>query len=401
VTLFWTTLGLGIRQLMRNKTRTALTALGVMIGVAAVIAMVSIGRGATLAVNQDLEAIGQNLLFVVPGTEGPGRGGARPFDQADVDAIVEEIPEVDFAAPVAGRGAVASWGGETWRTQLTGSTRDYIDALKWKVAEGRAFDEGEALAGADVCVLGQTVVEELFGDADPIDATVRAEDFTCRVVGTLQPKGQNTFGQDQDDFMLIPLRTFQRRIQGNRDVGTIFVSAAEGVDSTDIKAELERLFRQRRHIREGAEDDFFVRDMAEVTAMLDSISGILTGFLASIAAVSLLVGGIGIMNIMMVSVTERTREIGIRLAVGALARDVLLQFLIEAVVLSGAGGVAGVVLGVAIAAGASLALDIPLVVEPGIIALSFGVSALIGVVFGFFPARRAARLRPIDALRHE
>ncbi len=401
--MLWTTFVLAVRQLSRNKTRTSLTALGVMIGVAAVIAMVGIGQGATLAVNEDLEAIGQNLLFVVPGNAGSRGAGtvARPFIASDLEAIREEIDGVRVVAPVGSVGTIAAWGEETWRTTVTGSTNDYFTAMNWELDEGRLFDEGETRAGNDVCVIGQTVAEELFGSANPLDAVVRADDFTCRVIGTLQPKGQNTFGQDQDDFILIPLRTFQRRLQGNRNINTIFVSAEEDADSVRVKADLEALFTQLRHIRKGAEPDFTVRDMAEITAMLDNVSGILTSFLAAIAAVSLLVGGIGIMNIMMVSVTERTREIGIRLAVGALARDVLLQFLVEAVVLSGLGGLAGIVLGIGISWLVSLGLDIPLVVDPVIVLLSFGVSALIGVLFGFFPARRAANMRPIDALRHE
>ena len=399
--MLWTTFWLAVRQLSRNKTRTGLTALGVMIGVGAVIAMVSIGNGATLAVNQDLESIGQNLLFVVPGGERGPRTGFKPFTLADVDVIPEQIDGVAVAAPVGSRGAVAAWGEKTWSTEVNGSTLDYLTALNWELERGRVFEDGEMLSGADVCIVGETLVEELFGGAEPIDAVLRLDGFTCRIVGTLSPKGQNSFGQDQDDFVLVPLITFQRRIQGNRDVAMIFVSAQDGTDSAAIKEDLEKLFRQRRHIREGAEADFVVRDMAEITAMLDNVSGILTGFLAAVAAVSLLVGGIGIMNIMMVSVTERTREIGIRLAVGALARDVLLQFLVEAMVLSGLGGLAGIVLGAGIAFATSQALEIPFVIDPGVVLLSFGVSAAIGVIFGFFPARRAAKMRPIDALRHE
>lgn len=401
--MLWTTFVLAVYQLARNKTRTALTALGVMIGVAAVIAMVGIGQGATLAVNEDLEAIGQNLLFVVPGNGGRQSAGAlvRSFVEADLEAIREQVPGVAVVAPVGSSGTVAAWSEETWRTTVTGSTNDYLAAMNWELQQGRSFDEGEIRAGNDVCLVGQTVSEELFGSGSAIEAVIRADDFTCRVIGTLKPKGQNTFGQDQDDFILIPMRTFQRRIQGSRDINSIFVSAGEDADSAEVKADLEALFNQRRHIREGAEPDFTVRDMAEITAMLDNISTILTSFLAAIAAVSLLVGGIGIMNIMMVSVTERTREIGIRLAIGALARDVLMQFLVEAVVLSGLGGLAGIVLGIGISWLASYGLDIPLVVDPVIVLISFGVSALIGVVFGFFPARRAANMRPIDALRHE
>ena len=234
-----------------------------------------------------------------------------------------------------------------------------------------------------------------------VGATLRFGELTCRVVGTLQPKGQNSFGQDQDNLLVMPLRTFQRRLRGDRDVAMMIVSAADGVASKQVQQDIEGLLRQRRHIREGADDDFTVRDMAEVLSMLDSVATILTGFLAAVAAVSLLVGGIGIMNIMLVSVTERTREIGIRLAIGALARDVLLQFLMESMVLSGLGGSLGIAVGVLTAWGASKALDIPLLVDPLTVLAAFAFSALIGVVFGYFPARRAARMRPIDALRHE
>ena len=400
--MIWTTLWLAVRQLSRNLVRTGLTSLGVMIGVAAVIAMVSIGQGATQSVNDDLASIGQNLLFVLPGGgEGMGRGYGRPFSERDVDAILAEIPGIHAVAPIDSSAAVVAWDEHSWRTDLTGSTNAYLDAMKWELASGREFEDGELLSGADVCILGETVVQDLFGAREPLDQVVRAGAITCRVVGTLEPKGQNSFGQDQDDFILVPLRTSQRRIRGNRDVSVLLVSADDGVDSKRVLGDLERLFRQRRHIREGAEPDFTVRDMAEVMSMLDSVSTVLTGFLAAVAAVSLLVGGIGIMNIMLVSVTERTREIGIRLAIGALSRDVLLQFLVESVVLSGLGGVLGVGLGILIAWGAAVGLDIPLIIDPFVVVLAVSFSAVIGVVFGFFPARRAARMRPIDALRHE
>lgn len=400
--MIWTTFRLAVRQLSRNLVRTGLTSLGVLIGVAAVIAMVSIGEGARKAINDDLASIGQNLLFVIPGSgRGPGRGSGRPFQEKDLDAIVAEVPGVASVAPSDSQSGTAVFEENTFTTTLTGTTNAYIDAMAWELAEGRRFEEGELLAGRDVCIAGETVVDELFGDASPIDATIRFGDLTCRIVGTLEPKGQNSFGQDQDNLLLMPARTFQRRLRGHRDVATIIVSAHEGVDSSKVQADIEKLMRQRRHIREGADDDFSVRDMAEVLSMLDSVATILTGFLAAVAAVSLLVGGIGIMNIMLVSVTERTREIGIRLAIGALARDVLLQFLMESMVLSGLGGLMGIAFGILVAWGASVALDIPLLVNPITVLLAFAFSALIGVVFGFFPARRAANLRPIDALRHE
>ncbi len=400
--MIWTTFAIAVRQLSRNLVRTGLTSLGVLIGVAAVIAMVSIGQGATQAINDDLAGIGQNLLFVVPGSgQGPGRGTGQPFAEADLDAIARDVPGVAAVAPSDSVAGVAVFDENQHTTTLTGTTNAYFDAMAWPLVAGRRFEDGELKAGTDVCILGMTPVEELFGDSSPLDATVRVDDLTCRVVGVLQAKGQNSFGQDQDDLILVPARTFQRRLRGTRDVALIIVSARDGVDSGRVAADIEALLRQRRHIREGAEDDFTVRDMAEVLSMLDNVAKVLTGFLAAVAAVSLLVGGIGIMNIMLVSVTERTREIGIRLAIGALGRDVLLQFLMESMVLSGLGGLLGIGVGLLVAWGTSVALDIPLVVRPLTIAAAFGFSALIGVVFGYFPARRAARLRPIDALRHE
>lgn len=400
--MIWTTLVLALRQLARNKVRTSLTSLGILIGVAAVIAMVSIGRGATAAVEQDLSSLGENLLFVVPGSRhGPGGGAGRPFTEGDVTAIGEQVRGVAAVAPLNSRSVVATAGEQTWTTAVTGTSGVYLEVMRWQVDQGRTFEEGELLSGADVCLLGRTVQDELFGAQSPLDQSVRLESLTCRVVGTLQPKGQSTFGQDQDDFVLVPLRAFQRRIQGNRDIATIFVSAVEGADSVQVRQDIEALMRQRRHIREGAEADFTVRDMAELVNMLNSVSGVLTGLLAAVAAVSLLVGGIGIMNIMMVSVTERTREIGIRLAVGALARDVLLQFLVEAMVLAAFGGVAGTIVGVLASWGAAQGLDVPFIVSPAVIGGAVAFSGFIGIVFGFFPARHAARMRPIDALRHE
>ncbi|MCB8999142.1 MAG: ABC transporter permease [Bacteroidales bacterium] len=400
--MIWTTFRLAVRQLFRNPGRTALTSLGVLIGVAAVIAMVSIGRGATKSVNDDLAAFGKNLLFVVPGGgHGPGRGLGKPFSEADVQAIELDVADVLEVAPTDNQSVMAAWDTLTWRTTLTGTTNAYLSVMDWQLATGRAFDGGELLAGSDVCLLGQTVVEELFGSRPPLDEELRVGTLTCRVVGTLAPKGQNSFGQDQDDLVLVPLRTFQRRLRGSHDIAMIFVAATPDADSARVKEDLERLFEERRHIREGAEPDFSVRDMAEMLSMLDNVATVLTGFLAAVAAVSLLVGGIGIMNIMLVSVTERTREIGIRLAVGALPRDVLLQFLVEAVVLSGLGGILGILVGIGISALVSWALGIPLVVDPLVVLLAFAFSAFIGVIFGYFPARRAARMRPIDALRHE
>jgi putative ABC transport system permease protein len=392
---------LAFRQLWRNKVRTALTSLGLLIGVAAVICLVAIGRGATARIQRDLQSFGNNLLFVVPGNEGPGgRGSAAPFRDEDA-RVLSQLDGVIHAVPTAVRQLRAVRGDQSWKTTVWGTTNDYFETMNWTLVTGRPFLPGELRSGADVCVLGDTVAVALFGAQDPVGGQVRLGKLECRVIGLLGPKGENTFGQDQDDLVVVPLATVQRRIAGNRDVNTILVSAAPGRDTLALKRDVEATMRLRRHVAAEAEADFFVRDMAEAMTIIDSISAVLTTFLGAVAAISLLVGGIGIMNIMLVSVTERTREIGIRLAIGATARDVLLQFLIESLVLSSVGGLAGVVVGLGTSALAARALAVPLVIDLPVVGLAFAVSAFIGVAFGYFPARRAARLDPIDALRHE
>lgn len=391
-----------ITQLARNKLRTALTSLGVLIGVAAVISMVHIGQSATARVEADLAILGDNLLFVFPGEPGHGpASSSRPLALSDARALRREVPDIAAIGASAQRGVVATYGDATWRTAAVGIDQGYLEALSLELASGRPFAEGEALSGAPVCLIGDTVVGELFGALDPMDRAVRLGQLSCTVIGRTEARGPNTFGQDQDDYLLLPLSTFQRRIAGNRDVQTLFVKARDGVPTPRVQADVQAVMRQRRHVRPGMEDDFIVRDMAEIEDMLGSVTGVLTGLLAAIAAVSLVVGGIGIMNIMTVSVTERTREIGIRLAVGARARDVLLQFLVESVVLSVVGGVAGIGAGLLLSLAVARGMDLPATFDPATVALAFGVSAAIGVLFGFWPARRAASLRPIDALRHE
>jgi putative ABC transport system permease protein len=403
--IVWNAIHETFRQLRRNPLRSALTMLGILIGVAAVIAMISLGRGAAARVGNDLSGLGQNLLFVVPGTPGaggPGRASeAPPFDENDARAISREVPGVAAVAPTVSRGSVAVYAGNERVTMVTGSTNDYFQVMSWRVSTGRTFDEAEQRSGAGVCVLGQTVRHALFGSIDPVGATVRVGNVSLRVVGALAAKGTSTFGQDQDDFIIVPLATHQRRISGTHDVAAIFVSAQNQQESTRIRSDIEVLMRDRRHLHLGEQDNFTVRDMKEIQAMVGSVTGVLTQLLAAIAAISLLVGGIGIMNIMLVAVSERTREIGIRLAIGALSRDVLAQFLIEAVVLSAIGGVVGIALGLGGAYAITSKLHIPLAIDPVIIAVPFLFSAAVGVIFGFFPARKAARLNPIDALRHE
>jgi putative ABC transport system permease protein len=397
---------LTLKQIGRNPMRTALTTLGILIGVAAVIAMIALGRGAAARVSRDLSGLGQNLLFVLPGTPGHGGGpGARtsapPFAPEDVTALRREVRGLAGVAPLVARSAVAVYGAASWRTQVNGTTHDYFSVLSWQLAAGRSFGQAEERLGAAVCLLGATVRRELFGSVDPLGAAIRVEGVSLRVIGTLRPKGQSTFGQDQDDFVVIPLATQQRRFTGQRDVDAIFLSAVAGADTDRIKADIDTLMRQRRHLRPGDIPDFFLRDMKEIAATVGSVTSVLTSLLAAIAAVSLLVGGIGIMNIMLVSVSERTREIGIRMAIGARSRDVLAQFLIESITLSAIGGIAGIAIGLGGSYLATQRLGLPLTIDLPLLALPFGFAAAVGVIFGFFPARKAARLDPIEALRHE
>ncbi len=403
--IVWNAVQQTLRQVRRNPMRSALTTLGILIGVAAVIAMIALGRGAAARVNQDLAGLGQNLLFVVPGTPGQGGPGAaasvRSLDVADAAAIAREVDGLAGVAPLVSRGGVAVYGGASWRTSITGSSGDYLTVLKWKLARGRAFSEAELRVGAPVCVLGHTVHRELFGAVDPVGATIRVGSVSFRVVGVFAAKGSSSFGQDQDDFIYVPLATHQRRITGSREVAMIFLSAADPDASGRIKTDVEAVMRTQRRLQPTDTPDFFVRDMKEAASMVGSITSVLTSLLAAIAAISLVVGGIGIMNIMLVAVSERTREIGIRLAIGARGRDVLAQFLIEAIALAALGGIAGITLGLGLSLVATSQLGLPLEIDAVLVLLPFGFSAAVGVIFGFFPARKAARMNPIDALRRE
>ncbi|HEX7127355.1 MAG TPA: ABC transporter permease [Thermodesulfobacteriota bacterium] len=401
--MLWSAIMLALRAIRRSAMRSFLTVLGIVIGVAAVIVMVTLGSGATVRVTEQVASLGSNLLMVTPGQRrGPGQSsGAAPFRVADAEAIARDVPGVAAVAPAASRSATAIYANENWSTLVTGSTEQYFTVRNWTLEEGRSFTPGEARTGASVCVLGATVRARLFGAENPVGSRVRVGTLSCEVIGLLEAKGQSTMGTDQDDLVVVPLRTFQRRIAGNEDVNIIQVSVREGVSTERVQGDIERLLRARRHISAGEEDDFSVLDMREIASMLSGTTQVLTALLGAVAAVSLLVGGIGIMNIMLVSVTERTREIGIRLAVGALERDVLLQFLVEAVTLSSLGGLIGITLALAASVALSGALGVPFVFDPGIVTIAFLFSAAVGVVFGYFPARKAARLDPIEALRHE
>lgn len=403
--MFSETILLSLREIRRNLMRSSLTILGIVIGVAAVITMVTLGRGATAQVASDIAKLGTNLLQVRPGQGRRGPGGTHSisdmFKAKDAEAIAQEIFGLSAVAPIASQTIQSIYGNENWSTTVTGSTNDYLQVSNWLIESGRQFMEGELRSGKAVCILGATVRNKLFGGQNPIGATIRLGKLSCNVIGVLNSKGQSSFGTDRDDFVLIPLRMLQRRITGNPDVSRILVSAHDGVSTKKVEQDIEQLMRERRHILPGKDDDFHVRDMQELVSTMTGATRVLTGLLGAVAAVSLLVGGIGIMNIMLVSVTERTREIGIRLAIGALERDVLMQFLVEAVVLSSFGGVIGIVLGIAAAAIGAIVLAVPFVFDPGIIVIAFVFSAAVGVVFGYFPARQAGQMDPIEALRYE
>jgi putative ABC transport system permease protein len=394
---------LALREIRRNMMRASLTTLGVIIGVAAVIAMVTLGNGATVSVTSSIGSLGRNLLILSPGTRrmGGAQSDASPFDPGDVDAIRRDIAPLRAVAPAAMRSEIAVAGNQNHPTQITGTDNSYFDARDWPLAQGRIFTDAEIRSGRSACVIGQTIRTTLFGSQNPLGANVRVRDVPCDIVGVLTAKGQSTFGQDQDDLIVMPIRAVQRRLAGNTNVGTIWVAAERAEDVPKIKKDLTVLMRERRHLSPGTPDDFQANDMAQITQIMQTTTGILTIFLSAVAAVSLIVGGIGIMNIMLVSVTERTREIGIRLAIGARERDVLTQFLVEAVMMSALGGLVGILFGLGASAVGTHFLKIPFVPSVGIVALAFIFSAGIGVAFGYFPARRAARLDPIEALRHE
>jgi putative ABC transport system permease protein len=400
--MLWNTLLLSMRAIRRNLMRSILTILGIVIGVAAVITMVTLGNGATRSVSDQISSMGSNLLMVIPGQRyGPGSEGAPKFKGADVDAIRNQITSAERVAPVVSKSVTAVYQAKNWSTVITGSTSDYFQAGNWELAAGRSFNEGEERAGKAVCVIGESVRSRLFGRQNPVGSEIRIKQFSCEVIGLLKPKGQSAMGSDQDDTVVMPLRTVQRRLIGTQDINRLTVSVKKSASIDDVKKQLTLLMRERRKIAGNEEDDFRVMDTRQIAEALTSTTKILTMLLGAVAAVSLLVGGIGIMNIMLVSVTERTREIGIRLAIGALEGEVLLQFLIEAVVLSSLGGLVGIVLATGASIGLAGLMGVPYLFDPGINLLSFLFSAAIGVIFGFFPARRAAGLNPIDALRHE
>ena len=400
-----------LRALSTNWLRSMLTMLGIIIGVAAVITMIAIGGGARQRVEEQIKALGTNIMLVLPGamTSGGVRLGAQTgqtLTEEDARAIAAEVPEVQAAAASLRSSAQVVAGNANWSTSVMGTTAEYLEVRDWPLAQGRNFEDADAAGSAKVVLLGQTVARELFGDADPIDQVVRVRKLPMQVIGVLSRKGQNSMGYDQDDVILVPLSTYRNRIEGMsagriKRVGAISVKVREGQSMSDAGDKIGVLLRQRHRLPSGADDDFRLRNLTEMLQAQEESSRVMSLLLAAVAGVSLVVGGIGIMNIMLVSVTERTREIGLRMAVGARARDILGQFLIEAVTLSLVGGAIGIVLGLLATWVIGRFAGWQVVLSGESILLAVGFSAAVGVFFGFYPARRASALLPIDALRHE
>ena len=396
---------IAIKEIKRNILRSILTILGIVIGVASVIAMVMIGDGTTANVTANIEKLGSNMLNVRVGQEKRGAprddNSAKPFKIEDITAIKNEVANLKGVTAENSGMANVVFGNKSNSSLIIGTTNDYFIIKDWEVEQGRVFEDSELASGKSVCILGTTVVKNIFGDENPIGATIRLKNFPCSVIGVLASKGASSFGRDQDEVVITPLKMYQRKIQGNLDVSSIIVSVMEERYIEDAKEQITSLMQDRRAVKVGESDNFHIRDMKDILNTMTSTTKMLTYLLGSIAAISLLVGGIGIMNIMLVSVTERTREIGIRLAIGAMQSEVLMQFLIEAIVLSTWGGIIGIFLGLGIGYTVVGIFELPYIINTQIILISFIFSTLIGVVFGYFPARKAARLNPIDALRYE
>ncbi len=400
-----------LRALAANTLRSILTMLGIIIGVAAVITMIAVGEGATNRVKEQMQGLGSNIMLIFSGTvtQGGARLGAQSgqaLTEEDAQAIALEVPEVQVAAPVSRTGAQVVAGNANWSTSVFGTTSDYLEARDWTLESGRLFEPAEMAGSAKVAIIGLTTARELFGDADPLDQVIRVKKVPVTIVGLLAKKGQNANGQDQDDVLMLPISTYRNRIQGgyggkSRRIGSITVKVREGQSMKLAEDNIKDLLRQRFKIQPNADDTFTIRNLSEILQAQEASSRVMTMLLAAVAGISLVIGGIGIMNIMLVSVTERTREIGLRMAVGARGRDILTQFLIEAVTLSLIGGAIGVVLG----AGATWAIgqfaQWQVSMTASSILLAAGFSGFVGVFFGFYPARRASRLLPIQALRYE
>ena len=408
---FFAPFRIALRALAANTLRSILTMLGIIIGVAAVITMIAVGRGATERVQEQMKGLGSNIMLVIPGglTAGGVRLGAQTgqgLTEEDALAIAREVPEVQVAAPSSRTGAQVVAGNSNWSTSILGSTNDYFEAREWPLADGRSFDAADLQGSAKVAIVGQTVARELFGDGDPLNQVIRVKKVPVTIVGVLSKKGQNAMGQDQDDVVIVPISTYRNRIQGGsagklKRVGSISVKVREGQSMKAAEDNIKELLRQRFKVQPGGDDPFFVRNLTEILQAQEASSRVMTLLLAAVAGISLVIGGIGIMNIMLVSVTERTREIGLRMAVGARGRDILAQFLIEAVTLSLIGGAIGVALGAVATWAVGQFAGWQVSMTASSILLAVGFSAFVGIFFGFYPAQRASRLLPIEALRYE
>ncbi|MBJ7284460.1 MAG: ABC transporter permease [Akkermansiaceae bacterium] len=401
--MFFNALIIALREIRRNLTRAFLTVLGVVIGVAAVITMVTLGQGATEMVKTQISSLGSNLLVLRSG-QGWGGGGAPLFSKADVRAIEDQVPGIKYMAPLARGVAPAVFLQNVRITDIQGTTPIYFEIANWKIQSGRFFDEADLIEGAPVCVIGETIRKELFGKEDAIGKKIRLRNTSVLVIGTTIPKGQGGWGDDLDDNILMPITTLQRRLNGqlsNQNIDQVMISGKSDYPSANVVADISSLMRERRGLKPNELDNFSVSDTRQIADAVSSSTAVMTSLLGAVAGVSLLVGGIGIMNIMLVSVTERTREIGIRLAIGARAREVLLQFLVEAITLSCVGGVTGIILAYGLCISLAKVVGAPFLFDFKINLLAFVFSAAIGIIFGFMPARRAAGLDPIEALRHE
>ncbi|MFO1034426.1 MAG: ABC transporter permease [Hyphomicrobiales bacterium] len=402
--MLWESVKLALRTIRRNVLRSVLTLLGIVIGVAAVIALLTIGQGAQDRMTAEMSKLGSNMLIARPGAPTPGppqANGAQGFTERDVDALRSRLSSVRAMSASSQRNAKAVLGTASLDVQVVGAEPSYFTTQDWVLTLGAGFTESDARSGATLCVIGQTVVQNFFANTSPLGAYLRIGNVPCLVIGTVAAKGQSAFGTDQDNIVVMPLRTFQRRLAGSQRISTIAVSVMEAEALPQVQAAMTEILRETRRIGPGEDDDFSVRDMTQLAAALSTTTSTMTGLLGAVAAVSLLVGGIGIMNIMLVSVAERTREIGIRLAVGALARQVLTQFLVEAVVLCLLGGLLGLLLGLGLAWLGTMLLQVPMTVQPAIALMAVGFLRVDRHCLRLLPARRAAQLDPIEALRHE
>jgi putative ABC transport system permease protein len=400
------TIRVALRAIMRNKLRSLLTVLGVVIGVCAVITMVNIGSGAQISIERAISGLGTNMLIIFPGsmTKGgmrTGFGTVTTLIDDDAQAIRDECPTVQLVSPIVSTAAQVVFQNQNWGSSIMGSDPEFQRIKNWPLARGEFFTMQDVKAATKVCVLGKTVAEKLFGTQNPVGQIIRVKRIPFRVIGLLTEKGQTTFGQDQDDTVVVPYTTAQKRLMGITYLSMIMASAVSNERIPDAQSQITTLLRQRHHIPKGDDDDFTVRNLADLTATFTIITGILTLLLGSIASISLVVGGIGIMNIMLVSVTERTREIGIRMSVGATPGDILLQFLLEAVLLSLIGGGVGIMLGIGLTAVIAYFADWPMPISFVAILVSSLFSAGVGIFFGLYPARKASRMNPIEALRYE